>query len=73
MIEIISMAKFLIIVYFFVLKYEKQTLCYIHTKSEGNKHFFSLIYFVGVPAFIAPTLKITWDWEVDAPVITWYE
>ena len=32
LIEIISIAKLLIIVHFLVWKYEKQTLSYIHTK-----------------------------------------
>ena len=34
--EIISIAKLLVIVHFFVLKHEKQTLSYIHTKFEGR-------------------------------------
>ena len=39
LIEIISIAKLLIIVHFFlVLKHEKQTLSYIHTKFEGDKN-----------------------------------
>ena len=38
LIEIISIAKFFIIVHFFVLKHEKQTLSYIHTKFEGDKN-----------------------------------
>ena len=42
LIKIISIAKLLIILHFFVLKHEKQTLSYIHTKFEGdlNKFFF---------------------------------
>ena len=32
----------LIIVHFFVLKHENQTLSYIHTKFEGDKNFFFL-------------------------------
>ena len=42
LIEIISIAKLLIIVHFFVLKHEKQRLRYIHTKfeSDKNKNFF---------------------------------
>ena len=41
---------------FFILKHEKQTLCYIHTKFEGDKHnnFLSPIYFVGA-SVSAPT------------------
>ena len=60
---------------FFLLKHEKQTLSYIHTRYDGNKtSFFSPIYFVGGPVFFfLPTLKITWAREVGAPVITWYE
>ena len=73
LIEIISIAKLLIIVHFFVLKCEKQTLSYIHTKFEGDKNiFFSKLFCEGTTSS-APTLKITWTWEVDAPVITWYE
>ena len=63
LIEIISIAKLLIIVHFFVWKCEKQTLSYIHTKLEGDIN----------TCFFCPTLKITWSWEVDAPEITWYE
>ena len=75
LIEIISIAKLLIIVYFFfVLKHEKQTLSYIHTKFEGVKNeFFFFCLFCGSTGFSDPTLKITWAWEVDAPVITLYE
>ena len=62
LIEIISIAKLLIIVHFFVLKHEKRTLNYIHTEFEGNKKnsFFSPVYFVGAPVFFSPALKITW-------------
>ena len=54
LIEIISIAKLLIMVHFFVLKHEKQTLSYTHTAYEGDKtnFFFSSIYFVGVPVFL---------------------
>ena len=54
LIEIISIAKLLIIVHFFVWKQEKQTLSYIHTKFEGDRNtfFFSPIYFVGAPVFL---------------------
>ena len=38
LIEIISIAKLLIIVHFLVWKYEKQTLSYIHTKFEGDRN-----------------------------------
>ena len=74
LIEIISIAKLWIIVHFFVLKHEKRTLSYIHTKFEGDRinSFFSNL-FCGSTGFSAPTLKITWAWEVDAPEITWYE
>ena len=54
LIEIISIAKLLIIVHFFVLEHEKQTLSYIHTTFEGDRNisFFSPIYFVGAPVFL---------------------
>ena len=54
MIEIISIAKLWIIVHLFVLKHEKQTLSYMHTKfkSDRNNSFFSPIYFVGAPVFL---------------------
>ena len=75
LIEIISIAKLWIIVHFFVLKHEKQTLSFIHTKFEGDRNtsFFFSNLFCGSTRFSAPTLKITWAWEVDAPEITWYE
>ena len=53
--EIISIAKLWVIVHFFVLKHEKQTLSYIHTKFKGDRNtsgFFSPIYFVGAPVFL---------------------
>ena len=55
LIAIISIAKLLIIVHIFVLKHEKQTLSYIHTKSESdrNNSFFSPIYFVGAPVILS--------------------
>ena len=62
LIEIISIAKLLIIVHFFVLQHEKQTLSYIHTKFEDDKYnriFFSNL-FCGSTCFSAPTLKIIW-------------
>ena len=42
--EIISTAKLLLIVHFFVLKHDKQTLSYVNKKSEGdrNSSFFFL-------------------------------
>ena len=60
LIEIISIAKLLIIVHFLVWKYEKQTLSYIHTKFEGdwNTWFFFLIYFVGAPVFLPQHWKL---------------
>ena len=75
LVEIISIAKLLIIVHFFVLKHEKQTLNYIHTKFEGDKNnsFFFLQFILWEHQFFCPTLKIAWVWEVDAPEITWYE
>ena len=62
--------KTLIIVHFFVLKHKNQRLSYIHKKFEV---FFSSNLFCGSTRFSAPTLKIIWAWEVDAPEITWYE
>ena len=61
LIEIISIAKLLIIVHFLVLKYKKQTFSYIHTKFEGDRNtcFFSNL-FCWSTRFSAPTLKITW-------------
>ena len=54
LIEIISIAKLLIIVHFFVLKHEKQILSYVNKKLEGDRNtsFFSPIYFVGAPVFL---------------------
>ena len=66
MIEVIFIAKLLIIIHFFVLKHEKQTLSYSHTKFEGDKNFFFVSFgggggvFGGSTCFSAPTLKITW-------------
>ena len=74
LIEIISVAKLLIIVHFFVLKHEKQTLSYIHTKFEGDENhsfFFFLQDILWEHRFSAQTLKITGAWEVDVPEITW--
>ena len=73
LIEIISVAKLLIIVHFLVWKYEKQTLSYIDTKFEGDRNTFFSNLFCWSTRFSAPTLKITWTWEVDTPEITWYE
>ena len=74
-IEIISIAKLFIIVHFFILKHDKQTLSYIHTQFEGNKNnsYFSPIYFLGAPGFFFHYTENYWAWEVDAPVITWHE
>ena len=62
LIEILSIAKLLIIVHFFVLKHEKQTLCYIHTKSEGDKNilfcFLFLQFTLWEHLFFCPTLKL---------------
>ena len=48
LIEMISIAKLLIIVHFFAWKHEKQTLSYIHTKFEGDRNtgFFFLLQFI---------------------------
>ena len=40
LIEIISIAKLVIIVHFLVWKYEKQTHSYIYTKFEGDRNTF---------------------------------
>ena len=60
LIEIISIAKLLIIVHFLVWKYKKQTLSYIHTKFEGDRNtwFFFLIYFIGAPVFLPQHWKL---------------
>ena len=60
LIEIISIAKLLIIVHFFVLKHVKQTLSYVNTKFEGDRNtsFFSLIYFVGASDFLPQHWKL---------------
>ena len=67
LIEIISIAKLLIIVHFFVSKQEKQILSYIDTKFEGDKNNFFFFFFFFFVQFIlwdhpffCPTLKITW-------------
>ena len=73
LIEIISIANFWSLYTFFVLKHEKQTLSYFHTKFEGDKNnnFFFSNLFCGSTRFSARTLKITWTWEVDTPVMNW--
>ena len=60
LIEIISIAKLFIIVHFFVLKHEKQTLSYIHTKFEGDKNnvFFFSNLFCGSTRFSASTQRL---------------
>ena len=65
----------IIVHFFFVLENEKQTLSYVNRKFEGDRNtsFFFSNLFCGSTRFSAPTLKITWAWEVDAPEITWYE
>ena len=62
LIEIISIAKLLIIVHFLVLKHEKQALSYVNTKFEDdiNTRFFFSNLFCASTHFSAPTLKITW-------------
>ena len=57
LIEIISIAKLLIIVHFFVLKHEKQTLSYIHTKFEGNKNDSLQVILWGHPFFFSPNTE----------------
>ena len=60
LIEQNSISKLLITVHFFVLKHDKQTLSYIHTKFEGDKiDFFSANLFCGSTHFSAPKLKMT--------------
>ena len=55
LIEIISIAKLLIIVHFFVLKHDKQTRSYIHTKIEGDKNnSFFLQFILWVHPFFCP-------------------
>ena len=59
--EIISNAKLWIIVDVFVLKHDKQTLSYIHTKFEvieTTGFFFSPIYFVRAPVFLPKHRKL---------------
>ena len=74
LVEIISSTTLLIIIHFFVLKHEKQTLTTFtqNLKVKKKQVFFSNL-FCGSTRFSPPTLKITWAWEDDAPVITWYE
>ena len=57
LIEIISIAKLLIIVHFLVWKYEKQTLSYIHTKFEGDRNtcFFFVFILLENPFFCPNT------------------
>ena len=59
LIEIIFIAKLWIIVHFFVLKYEKQTLSYIHTKSEGdrNNSYFFLQFILWEHPFFCPNTE----------------
>ena len=58
LIEIISIAKLLITVHFFVWKHEKQTLSYIHTKFEGDRNtsFFSP-FFLWEHLFFCPNTE----------------
>ena len=61
LIEIISIAKLLTIVHFFVLKHEKQTLNYVNFLQNLKlieTPFFSPIYFVGVPVFLPQHWKL---------------
>ena len=67
MIEVIFIAKLLIIIHFFVLKHEKQTLSYSHTKFEGDKNFFFVSFggggggggcLVGAPVFLPQHWKL---------------
>ena len=60
LIEIISIGKLWIIVHFFVLKHEKQTLCYIHTKSEGDRNtssYFFLQFILWEHPFFCPNTE----------------
>ena len=61
LIEVISIAKVLIIVLFFVLKHEKQTLSYIHTKFEGDRNtrvfFFFLQFILWEHPFFCPNTE----------------
>ena len=78
LIEIISIAKLLIIVHFLSENMRNkhiatftQNLKVIETHVLGV--FFLSNLFCWSTRFSARTLKITWAWEVDAPKITWYE
>ena len=59
--EIISITKLFIIVHFFVLKHEKQTLSCIHTKFEGDKNtsffFFSSLFCGSKNPFFCPNTE----------------
>ena len=70
LIEIITIAKLLIIVHFFILQHEKQILSYIHITFESNENnrFFFLQFVLWGHQFFAPTLKTTLASEVDVPV-----
>ena len=59
LIEIISIAKLLIIVHFLVLKHEKQTLSYINTKFEGDRNtsFFFLQFILWEHPFFCPNTE----------------
>ena len=59
LIEIISIAKLLIIVHFFIWKHEKQTLSYIHTKFEGDRNtcFFFLQFILWEHPFFCPNTQ----------------
>ena len=55
LVEIISVAKLLVSVHFFVLKREKHTLSYIQKKFEGDKNnrfFFFSNLFCGSTCFL---------------------
>ena len=58
LIEIIYVAKLLIIVNFFVLKHEKQTLRYMHTKFEGDRNnSFFLQFIIWEHPFFCPNTE----------------
>ena len=59
LIEIISLAKILIIVHFFVIKHEKQTLSYTHIKFEGDRNtsFFFLQFILWEHLFFCPSTE----------------
>ena len=75
LVEIVSIAKLLIIVHFFWSENmrKKHLAAFTQNLKVIETPFFFSNLFCGSTGFSAPSLKITWAWEVDAPEITWYE